>query len=66
MLTPEKRAIFTVSSVNGGWAVERDGVYTDLSPDKAIAQASAAKLARAAMFAGESVQVKVQGEMGYF
>lgn len=66
MQTPAKRAIFTVSSVTGGWAVEHEGVFTDQSRDKSIALASAAKLARAAMSAGEAVQVKVQGETGYF
>lgn len=66
MQTPEKRTIFTVCPVTGGWAVEHDGVFTDTCPDKAIAQASAAKLARAAMSEGEAVQVRIQGEMGYF
>ena len=66
MQTPEKRTIFTVCPVTGGWAVEHDGVFTAPSPDKAVAQASAAKLARAAMSEGEAVQVRIQGEMGYF
>jgi hypothetical protein len=66
MQTPEKRTIFTVCPVTGGWAVEHDGVFTDKSRDKAVAQASAAKLARAAMAEGEAVQVRIEGEMGYF
>ena len=66
MQTPEKRTIFTVCPVTGGWAVEHDGVFTDPSPDKAVAQASAAKLARAAMSEGEAVQVRIEGVMGYF
>ena len=66
MQTPDKRTIFTVCSVTGGWAVEHDGVVTEPSPDKAVAQASAAKLARAAMSDGEAVQVKIEGEAGYF
>jgi hypothetical protein len=52
--------------VTGGWAVEHDGVVTDQSRDKAVAQASAAKLARAAMAEGQAVQVRIEGEMGYF
>ena len=66
MQTPAKRAIFTVSHVTGGWAVEHDGIFTDTSPDKSIVMASAAKRARAAMSQGEAVQVKVEGETGYF
>ena len=66
MPTPDKRSIFTVCPVTGGWAVEHDGVFTTPSRDKAVAQASAAKLARAAMSDGKTVQVRVEGEMGYF
>ena len=66
MQTPEKRTIFTVCPVTDGWAVEHDGIVTDRSADKAVAQASAAKLARAAMSDGKTVQVRVEGEMGYF
>lgn len=66
MQTPEKRTIFTVCPITGGWAVAHDGVVTDKCRDKAVAQASAAKLARAAMADGAAVQVRVEGEMGYF
>jgi hypothetical protein len=66
MQTPEKRTIFTVCPVTGGWAVEHDGVVTDKARDKAVAQASAAKLARAAMAEGQAVQVRIEGETGYF
>lgn len=66
MQAPSKRTIFTVCPVTGGWAVAHDGILTDPCRDKAVAQASAARLARAAMAEGQTVQVRVEGEMGYF
>jgi hypothetical protein len=46
--------------------VEHEGRRSNRSPDKAVAVASATKLARAALAAGRPVQVRVEGESGYF
>jgi hypothetical protein len=60
------RAVFIVAPVEGGWAVEHQGSFTDQSPDKAEVTASAHRLARAAMSSGQAVQVRIDGEAGYF
>ena len=60
------RAVFIVAPVEGGWAVEHSGGVTDRSSDKAETIASAHRLARAAMSAGQAVQVRIDGEAGYF
>jgi hypothetical protein len=60
------RTVFIVAPVEGGWAVAHDGGFTDQSPDKAEATASAHRLARAAMSTGLAVQVRIDGEAGYF
>lgn len=57
-----ERTIFTVSPHDGGWAVEHDGLYTDLSRDKEVAKAAANKRARAAQDAGRPCKVLVWGE----
>lgn len=58
--------IFTVVRSDGGWAVEHQGAQSNRSIDKNEAMASASKLARAAMGAGQMVQIKVEGESGYY
>lgn len=58
--------IFSVVRDDGAWAVEHDGSRTNRAHDKAEALASASKLARAAMSQGKLVQIKVEGETGYF
>jgi len=58
--------IFRVVQHDGAWSVEHDGRRSNRSPDKAVAVASATKLARAALSAGRPVQVRVEGETGYF
>lgn len=58
--------IFSVVRDDGAWAVEHHGSRTNRSHDKAEAVASASKLARAAMTQGSLVQIKVEGETGYF
>lgn len=60
------RTIFVVAPVEGGWAVGHDGGFTDQSSDKAEVTASAHRLARAAMSNGMAVQVRIDGEAGYF
>ncbi len=58
--------IFSVVRDDGAWAVEHEGARTNRSRDKAEVVASASKLARAAMTQGRLVQIKVEGETGYF
>ena len=58
--------IFSVIRSDGAWAVEHEGTYSNRSRDKAEAMASASKLARAAMSQGRMVQIKVEGESGYY
>jgi hypothetical protein len=61
------RAVFIVAPVEGGgWAVEHQGALTNRSSDKAETIASAHRLARAAMSGGQAVQVRIDGEAGYF
>lgn len=58
--------VFKVVHWEGGWSVEHDGRHSDLSHDKAEAIASATKAARAALEGGRPVQVRIEGETGYF
>lgn len=59
--------IFRVTHHDGAWSVEHDGQFSNRSPDKAVAVASATKLARtAALQGGRQAQVRVDGETGYF
>ena len=60
------RLTFAVVQHSGGWAVEHDGAYTDLSNSRDEVLASASRRARAANDAGALAQVIVQGERGYF
>ena len=64
--TGPDRTTFTVAPVEGGWAVEQDGVYSDRCVTKDEAMAAANKRARAAHDDGRACQVRVTGEMGYF
>ncbi|MBS0297830.1 MAG: DUF2188 domain-containing protein [Proteobacteria bacterium] len=58
--------IFRVLQHEGGWSVEHDGLISDGSRAKAEAVAAATKRARAALTLGQPVQIRVQGETGYF
>jgi hypothetical protein len=58
--------IFKVVQSEGAWSVEHEGHQSDRSMDKAEAVASATKRAREALAAGRPVQVRVEGETGYF
>jgi phosphotransferase system HPr-like phosphotransfer protein len=58
--------IFRVVQQDGAWSVEHEGALSNRSPDKAVVIASATKLARAAISAGRPVQVRIEGETGYF
>jgi hypothetical protein len=58
--------IFRVVQQDGGWSVEHEGQFSSRSPDKAVAVASATKLARAALTVGRPAQVRIEGETGYF
>jgi hypothetical protein len=60
------RAIFTVARINGEWAVEHDGAFSDHSADKEVAKAAANKRARAAQDAGQACLVRVSGEHGFY
>lgn len=60
------RAVFTVTRHSGGWAVEHEGAFSDITGDKEIARAAANRRARAAQEAGQPSQVRVSGEHGYF
>ena len=58
--------IFRVTQHDGAWSVEHDGQFSNRSRDKAEVIASATKLARAAAGQGRMVQIRVDGETGYF
>jgi hypothetical protein len=58
--------IFRVVRHDGAWAVDHEGRYSNRSRDKAEAIASATKLARSSLGAGQPVQVRVEGEAGYW
>ena len=58
--------IFSVIRNDGAWAVEHEGELTNRSRDKAEANAAASKLARAAISQGRMVQIRVEGESGYY
>ena len=58
--------IFKIVKHDGAWAVEHDGRFSNRARDKAEVIASATKLARAAVGQGQVVQVRVEGETGYF
>ena len=59
--------IFRVTHHEGAWSVEHEGRFADRSSDKAVAVASATKLARAAALqGGRQVQVRVDGSPSTF
>jgi hypothetical protein len=58
--------IFRIVKHDGAWAVEHEGRFSNRARDKAEVVASATKLARAAVGQGRMVQVRVEGESGYF
>lgn len=58
--------IFRIVRHDGAWAVEHEGRFSNRARDKAEVVASATKLARAAIGQGRIVQVRVEGEAGYF
>ena len=58
--------IFKIVKHDGAWAVEHEGRISNRARDKAEVIASATKLARAAVGQGRVVQVRVEGETGYF
>ena len=64
-ITPD-RDVFTVVRYDGGWAVEHGGQFSDLTPDKEVAKASANKRARVALDSGRPCLVRVFGEHGFF
>jgi hypothetical protein len=57
--------IFSVVQHDGAWSVEHEGRHSNRSPDKAVAIASASKLARAALAGGRPAQLRIEGETGY-
>ena len=58
--------IFRVTQRDGAWSVEHEGQFSNRSREKAEVIASATKLARAAAGQGRAVQVRIDGETGYF
>ncbi len=60
------RLIFQVIKHEGAWAVEHQGAYSNRAIEKAVAVASANRLARNAIATGAAVQVRIEGESGYF
>ncbi len=64
--TAPGRDIYTVTRYQGGWAVEHNGVFSDLSASKDEARAAAHKHARASHDAGRACQVTVSDETGFF
>jgi len=58
--------IFRVTHHDGAWSVEHEGNFTNRSRDKAEVVASATKMARAAIGVGRTVQIRIDGETGYF
>ncbi len=59
--------VFKVVRSDGIWSVEHEGHHSGASHDKDEAIASATKLARAALAdGGRPVQVRIEGETGYF
>jgi hypothetical protein len=60
------RLIFTVTPHEGGWAVEHDGAYSDMSGSRDEVMASASRRARAVSAAGGLTQVVVKGEPRFF
>jgi hypothetical protein len=60
------RLIFQVIKHEGAWAVEHQGSYTNRAAEKAVAVAAANRLARNAIATGAAVQVRIEGESGYF
>jgi len=58
--------IFKIVKHDGAWAVEHEGRLSNRARDKAEVVASATKLARAVSGQGRVVQVRVEGESGYF
>jgi hypothetical protein len=58
--------IFKIVRHDGAWAVEHEGRLSNRARDKDEVIASATKLARAAVGQGRIVQVRVEGETGYF
>jgi hypothetical protein len=63
---PMSALIFKIVKHDGAWAVEHEGRLSNRARDKAEVIASATKLARAAVGQGRVVQVRVEGETGYF
>ena len=60
------RLIFKIVQSGDAWAVEHNGQVSNRSIDKAEAVAAGTKLARAASGLGTPVQVRIDGETGYF
>jgi hypothetical protein len=58
--------IFLVVQHDGAWSVAHEGRLSNRSLIKDEVIASATKLARAAASPGRAVQVRIDGETGYF
>jgi hypothetical protein len=62
----QERAVLTVIRHDGSWAVELEGEFFGRSADKEIAKAAANKRARQMQDGGQSCQVRVSGEHGFY
>jgi hypothetical protein len=63
--SPGERAVFTIISHPGGWAVEHEGHLFDSSRHRDEVMAAASRRARAAHNAGRFAKVVVAGEPGF-
>jgi len=66
MRMDQDRLVLTVTRHAGGWAVEHDGAFFGLSPDKEIAKAAANKQARQMQDGGRACLVRISGEHGFY
>ncbi|HTK34153.1 MAG TPA: hypothetical protein VL358_02555 [Caulobacteraceae bacterium] len=60
-----KRAVFTVTQHEEGWAVEHDGHFFDASLVRDEVLAAASRRARASNENGLPAQIRLQGELGF-
>ena len=60
-----KRAVFTVTQHEEGWAVEHDGKFFDASMVRDEVMAAASRRARASNEKGLPAQIRFQGEQGF-
>ena len=60
-----KRAVFTITQHEDGWAVEHDGKFLDASLVRDEVLAAASRRARACNDKGLPAQIRLEGEQGF-